>query len=84
MYIYVYIIYIGTYIGGFFFQKELFMEGGDFLPKNVFMGEIYGEGLLYMDELMIRSCQGRGSFINTFYNNLNTVKLFPNHVGIFT
>ena len=36
---------------------------GDFLPKNLFMGnllgEIYGEGLLYMEELMIRSCQGR-------------------------
>ena len=37
---------------GIFFQKELIMGG--ILPKNVFMGKIYGEGLLYMDELMIR------------------------------
>ena len=36
---------------------------GDFLPKNLFMGnllgDIYRKGLLYMEELMIRSCQGR-------------------------
>ena len=47
---------------GTFFQKELFM--GDFLSKNLFMGkllgEIYGEGLFDMEELMIKSCQGSG------------------------
>ena len=42
--------------------------------------EIYGEG--YMEGLMIRSCQGRGGFINAFSNILNTVNL--NHVEIFT
>ena len=45
---------------------------------------IYGEGLLYMDKLMIRSCNGRWSFMNAFYNNLNTINLFPNRAGIFT
>ena len=44
------------------FSKKSFSLG-ESLPKNLFMGkllgEIYGEGWLYMDELMIRSCQGR-------------------------
>ena len=74
MYVYIWIYNISLYMYG----------GGDVLPKNIFMGKIYGEGLLYMDELMTRSCQERGSFMNAFYNNLNTVNLFPNHAGIFT
>ena len=65
-------------IEGFSFQKEL--------PKKLFivelLGKTYGEG--YMEGLIIRSCQGRGSFINAFSNNLNTVNLFPNPTGIFT
>ena len=87
MYLYVYVIYICTCIGGFFFSKRAF-HGGHFLQKNIFMRkllcEIYGEGLLYMEELMIRSCQGRDNFRNAFSNNLNTVNLFSNHVEIFT
>ena len=47
-------------------------------------GEICGEGLLYVEELMIRSCQGSGSFINAFSNDMNTVNLFPGRGGIFT
>ena len=38
------------------------MYRGTFYQKNLFMGkllgEIYGEGLLYMEELMIRSREG--------------------------
>ena len=49
------------------------------------LGEIYGEGLLYMEELMIRwRVEGGWSFINSFFNNLNTVNLLPNHVEIST
>ena len=53
--------------------KKLFMGG--------LLGKIYGDG--YIERLMIRSCQGRGSFINAFSNNLITANLFPNDVGIF-
>ena len=61
MCIYVYIYYISVHVLGDFFQKELFMRG---LFTNTsfhgkLLGKIYGEGLLYMEELMIRSCQGR-------------------------
>ena len=58
--------------------------GGFCSKKRKFMGKFYGEVLLYMRELIIRSCQVRGSFINAFSNNLNTVNLFANHVGMFT
>ena len=81
MYIYIY-IYIYVCIHNIYYISVHVWE--DFLPKNIFTGKIYGEELLYMDELMTRSCQGRGSFMNAFYNNLNTANLFPNHAGIFT
>ena len=86
MYTYVYIIYLYMY-RGIFFPKRAF-HGWTLYQKifswGKFWGEIYGKGLLYMDKIMIRSCQGRGNFINAFYNNLNTVNLFPDHFGIFT
>ena len=45
------------------FSKKSFSWVG-FLPNNLFMGtllgEIHEEGLLYIDELLIRSCQGKG------------------------
>ena len=44
-------------------------------------------GVLCVRKLMINPCQGgRGSFINAFASNWNTVnlKIFPNHGGIFT
>ena len=47
---------------GIFFQKELFI-GGPFTKKSFYKENFGGnlwERLLYMDELMIRSCQGRG------------------------
>ena len=59
--------------GELFFPKKLSVGG--------MFGEIYGEGLLYVEELMIRSCQGSGSFINAFSNNMNTVNLSPAVVG---
>ena len=80
MYIYIYYAYIYHGVsplkyGEIFFQKELFMRE--------LLEEIFEEGLLYMGGLMIKSCQGRQSFINAFSNNLNIVNLFPNLVGIF-
>ena len=62
---------------GNFFSKKKISVGGMF-------GEICGEGLLYVEELIIRSCQGSGSFINAFSNDMNTVNLFPGRGGIFT
>ena len=70
--------------GDFFFQKI------DFCREGGLLREIYGEGLSYMEELMIIPCPGRGHFLNIFPNNLNTVNmntvyLFPNnHDEIFT
>ena len=73
---------------GTFFQKELFM-GGLFIKKS-FHGETFGGNLWggvvlrggTYDQIMSR--EWGKSFINAFSNNLNTVDLFPNHVGIFT
>ena len=62
---------------GEIFSKKSFWWGA-------LLEEIYGKGLLHMMRLVIRSCQGRESFIKTFSNNLNTVNVFANHVGIFT
>ena len=45
-------------------------------------GQIYWGTLLH-EGLMIRSCQGQGSFTNAFSSNLKTVnlKIFANHEG---
>ena len=62
--------------GKIFFQKELFM-------RRTFGGNLW-EGVALHGGVLIRSCKGRGSFIKAFFNNLNTLNLFPNYVGIFT
>ena len=62
--------------GKIFFQKELFM-------RRTFEGNLW-EGVALHGGVLIRSCKGRGSFIKAFFNNLNTLNLFPNYVGIFT
>ena len=48
-----------------------------------FLGEICW-GPVFTWGLMIRSCQGQGSFENTFFSTLKIVnlKIFVNHKGI--
>ena len=72
---------------GTFYQKDLFMRGR-FTKKSFhgesFGGNLWGEVVVHggtYDQMMSR---GRGTFINAFSNNLNTVNFFSNHVGIFT
>ena len=50
-----------------------------------FLGQICGGTVLH-GGLMIRSCQGQGSFTNAFLNNPKTVNLknFANIEGIYT
>ena len=77
MCIYVYIIYMGTCIGGFFPKRAFF-------TKKCFHGENLWGGVVVHERTYDQIMSGEGGFINAFYNNLNTVNLFPNHVGIFT
>ena len=63
--------------GGKFFPKRAFHEG-------IFLENLSGGIVLHGGGVIIKSCKERKSFINAFFNNLNTVNLFPNNVGIFT
>ena len=81
-------MYIYVYVSGDFFPKRAF-HGGLFIKKSfhgeTFGGNLWGGVVLHggtYDQIMSRE-RGK-SFINAFSNNLNTVNLFPNHVGIFT
>ena len=50
------------------------------------MGDTFWGAVLH-EGLMIRSCQGWGSFSNAFSSNLKTVydlEVFGNHEGIYT
>ena len=61
-----------------------------FFPKRAFHGEGDSWGNLRrvvvvltgtIDQIMPRE---GGSFIDAFFNNLITLKLFPNHIRVFT
>ena len=48
------------------------------------LGEVYGEEVLYMGGTNNQIMPKERSITNAFFNNLNTVTFFCNHVTIFT